>query len=581
MGYKRLTTATLFARLLSGVLGLGPGGEENGSIGGEDPLSGLARRGIHSARLNELYFRAPSGETCDCSLACSILTTEFGKQQVSTADDSDDPSGGYAAAQSRFWSTQQAQTRPACFFRPRSASDVSALVLVARAASCPFAAKGGGHAAFPGSSNSDGGITVDFAPHMAQVVPSADRRTVSIGPGNTWLHVYETLAPHNLSVVGGRVASVGVSGLLLGGGLSFFTGQYGWACDNVVNYEVVLASGEVVDVSADSPSYADLFWALKGGGGNFGVVTRFDVRAFEQGPLMWGGDIRYEFHSSRKAVASAVARFAEGDGGHGGGDPKAHMIASYAYAQAWDMWITSLMLDHADPLLLPENEGGHPAAFDDFVLADPAPLHSTLRTNSLANLTLDVDATSPFGFRNSYWTLTTGVDAQLLDDMAEVFVQEVAPLKGVRDVIPAISFQVVTRSQRAAMARAGGANANANALGVGGEGQEPLLLFVVSLRWALEEDDEAVLTACRNIVERSEALAKERGLDHPYLWYVYSEQQSFLYQESLFQDVFTGYGPENKQRLIEIAEKHDPTGVFQKLHPGHFKLNGAPAVWKY
>lgn len=93
-------------------------------------------------------------------------------------------------------------------------------MLVARAASCPFAAKGGGHAAFPGSSSSDGGITVDFGPHMARVAPSADRSTVSLGPGNTWLRVYETLAPHNLSVVGGRVASVGVGGLLLGGGVS-------------------------------------------------------------------------------------------------------------------------------------------------------------------------------------------------------------------------------------------------------------------------------------------------------------------------------------------------------------------------
>lgn len=93
------------------------------------------------------------------------------------------------------------------------------MILLSQATQCPFAVKGAGHAAFKGSSNSDGGITVEFS-HMNQVVPSTDRKTVSIGPGNNWLNVYSTLEPHNLTVIGGRVSSVGVSGLLLGGGVS-------------------------------------------------------------------------------------------------------------------------------------------------------------------------------------------------------------------------------------------------------------------------------------------------------------------------------------------------------------------------
>ena len=92
-------------------------------------------------------------------------------------------------------------------------------VLLARATQCNFVAKGGGHSAFKGSSNSDGGITLDFF-YMKQVDPSADRKTVSIGPGNAWVDVYSVLEPQNLTVVGGRVASVGVGGFLLVGGVS-------------------------------------------------------------------------------------------------------------------------------------------------------------------------------------------------------------------------------------------------------------------------------------------------------------------------------------------------------------------------
>lgn len=286
--------------------------------------------------------------------------------------------------------------------------------------------------------------------------------------------------------------------------MSFFTGQHGWACDNIVNYEVVLASGDIVDVNVDS--YPDLFWALRGGGGNFGIVTRFDVNAFElNGGVMWGGDIMYEFHGSKAAVAEASVRFAtEGYSK----DPKAHFISSFAYAQVYNMWVTDVMLDHAEP----QPEGSHPAVFDDFFLENP--VASTLKTNSLANLTIAIDATSPFGFRNSYWSLTTQMDVKLMEDILSIWEEEVDPVKNITAILPAISFQAITTSQLKSMTRNGG-----NALGIGG-GDKPLLIYVVSMMWALDSDDELVLTAAHNIVTRSGALARERGLDSPYLWYV-------------------------------------------------------------
>lgn len=125
------------------------------------------------------------------------------------------------------------------------------------------------------SSNIEGGITINFA-KLNEVTLSSDKSIASVGPGNTWYDVYIQLQPEDVQVIGGRVAAIGVGGLTLGGGVSFFSGEYGWACDNVYNYQVVTADGQIVDVNYDS-EYSDLYWALRGGGNNFGLVTRFDL----------------------------------------------------------------------------------------------------------------------------------------------------------------------------------------------------------------------------------------------------------------------------------------------------------------
>lgn len=142
------------------------------------------------------------------------------------------------------------------------------LVLSSRLTSCPFAVKGGSHAAFSGASSIDGGITITME-SFTQVLASADKKTVNVGPGNRWVDVYNALEPDGIGVSGGRVSSVGVPELILGGGISFFANKIGWACDNIASYEVVTASGAIVNVTPTS--FPDLYWALRGGGSNFGI----------------------------------------------------------------------------------------------------------------------------------------------------------------------------------------------------------------------------------------------------------------------------------------------------------------------
>lgn len=122
----------------------------------------------------------------------------------------------YANYTSSYWSLLQADVDPYCIFLPSSEIEVSVLVLLSRLTQCPFAAKSGGHAAFAGASSIQGGITVSFK-NMNSIKLSEDATTAAVQPGNTWATVYETLAPYDLTVLGGRVSAIGVGGLTLGG----------------------------------------------------------------------------------------------------------------------------------------------------------------------------------------------------------------------------------------------------------------------------------------------------------------------------------------------------------------------------
>jgi FAD/FMN-containing dehydrogenase len=111
--------------------------------------------------------------------------------------------------------------------------------------------KSGGHSAVPGGSNVEGGITISFE-KLSKITLAADRKTASFQPGHTWFDIYTALEKDNTAVIGGRVSDVGVGGLTLGGGISYLSSQYGLACDNVLSYEVVTASGVIINVSQTS-----------------------------------------------------------------------------------------------------------------------------------------------------------------------------------------------------------------------------------------------------------------------------------------------------------------------------------------
>ena len=190
----------------------------------------------------------------------------------------------YEARQDTYWSIG-ARIRPACIVRPKSTEEVSLAIKSLVAANGKFAIRSGGHTQWAGSNNIEGGVTVDLG-LLDWTRFNEATETVDLGPGGRWGKVYAELQRHGRVVAGGREGNVGVAGLILGGGNTFLTARTGFACDNVISYEVVLADGSIV--IADADNYVDLFRALKGGSNNFGVVTNFKMNAIKC-EKVWGG----------------------------------------------------------------------------------------------------------------------------------------------------------------------------------------------------------------------------------------------------------------------------------------------------
>jgi FAD/FMN-containing dehydrogenase len=175
---------------------------------------------------------------------------------------------------------------PAIVFQPTSAADVAAAVGFARDQRLLLSIKGGGHN-MAGTSIVEGGVTLDMS-RLRDVTVDSDARLVHVGSGCLLQDVDRATQAHGLAVpLGSFNSGVGVAGLTLGGGLGYLTRRFGWTVDSLEEVEIVTADGQLRTASDDQ--HADLFWALRGGGGNFGVITRFTFRLQEVGPTITGG----------------------------------------------------------------------------------------------------------------------------------------------------------------------------------------------------------------------------------------------------------------------------------------------------
>lgn len=184
--------------------------------------------------------------------------------------------------------------RPALIARSRGVADVVDAIRLARAEDLGVAVRGGGHNV-AGRATIDGGVMIDLSLMKGLYVDPRTRSARAQG-GSTWNDFNRETQLHGLATTGGVVSSTGIAGLTLGGGLGWLMGKHALALDNLLSVELVLADGRVV--RADEKENDDLFWALRGGGGNFGVATTLEYRLHEVGPAITGGLIAYPFEDA-------------------------------------------------------------------------------------------------------------------------------------------------------------------------------------------------------------------------------------------------------------------------------------------
>ncbi len=188
--------------------------------------------------------------------------------------------------------------RPVLIARCRGVADVVDAVNLARKLSLEVAVRGGGHNV-TGRSTVDGGLMIDLVP-MKGIHVDPYARTVHAQGGVTWAELNRETQLHGLAVTGGVVSTTGIAGLTLGGGIGWLMGKYGLALDNLRSVELVTAEGQVLRTSKDEQ--ADLFWAVRGGGGNFGVATSFEYQLHPVGPMITGGLVAHPFDRARDVL---------------------------------------------------------------------------------------------------------------------------------------------------------------------------------------------------------------------------------------------------------------------------------------
>jgi FAD/FMN-containing dehydrogenase len=271
--------------------------------------------------------------------------------------------------------------RPAVIARPLDVADVVAAVGYAVQEDLPIAVRGGGHSV-AGHCIGDGGVVVDLR-LMRFVSVDPDARLATCGGGALWEDLDPPCLRHGLATPGGTFGDTGVAGLTLGGGIGHLIGLHGLTLDNLVSATVVTAAGDVVRASKDE--HPDLFWALRGGGGNFGVVTDFTFRLHPVGQLR-AGQLVYDVADAVEVVGKWRELMADAPDG----------LATFAFIAR------SSVAEEQGAIVAVADFGGHGDEAIGDLLSDPDPIANTLRPMYYAELQ-EMFGRMPFGLRH-YWS---------------------------------------------------------------------------------------------------------------------------------------------------------------------------------
>ncbi|KAG4433869.1 hypothetical protein IFR05_010655 [Cadophora sp. M221] len=316
-----------------------------------------------------------------------------------------------------------------------------------------------------GAANTDGGVLISMSA-FKEVQVSEDEKSIKAGAGLNWYELYSAIEPHGLIVLGGRLRTIGVSGLTLGGGISYFTSKYGFAMGNALAYEVVTASGAIMTATATSDP--ELFWVLKGGGNNFGIVTKFTFATYRAPKVSTG----FQLHTEEVVdeYITAVANFAsyhkEIDTGAGG-------IFVGVYVKVRTVQIGKVE---------------KPSVFENFT-ALPSAIVSSYAAG-----------------REIFGTHSMLIDEASIRRMWKMFKAATEKMAHIHEFYSAFTFQPISRSA----VRVAKTNGVGNTWGL--DDRKPSLWWIIFTHWANASDEEEDIAWQNNIREEVHAANMEAGV---------------------------------------------------------------------
>ena len=463
-----------------------------------------------------------------------------------------------------YWAQQECEVVPECVCRPHDALQLSTAVKIlkrhydqSRKEGDPkaegwFAIRSGGHSPIPGAAGIKGGVLIDLS-LFCEVTPSVDSKSVVVGTGARWADVSNVLDEKGLAMVRGRNSAVGVGGLTLGGGLSFFYPRYGMVCSNIISYEVVLASGSIVTASVSTNP--DLWKALKGGSNNFGIVTRFTAPAFPSGNI-WSGFLYMPGFQASKVLGAFHEYLNRADSSKSTDTFDEHSagpLACFSYIQALRAQVISVNLVYTK---LPDTKNKWPGCWRSSSFASLWRFWSTCQVRTLTSATDEMNTLNPSGRRQIFGNVTIKNDAATL---AAVHASYCGAFASLPNNVKGLVFTLVLQPLLPDWVRKG----DSNPLGLYNEINNPLVIVSLTVNWDEIQDDKLVKTTTRRCVEQIETIAAANKTGHPYRYLNYCQE---------WQKPFEGYWKENLQFLHEVSRRYDPDGLFQKGCIGGFKL---------
>ncbi|CBF84557.1 hypothetical protein AN8964.2 [Aspergillus nidulans FGSC A4] len=429
----------------------------------------------------------------------------------------------YSARVESYWSLT-AQLKPWAIVRPRNTEEVSkAVKAIVATPDVKFAIRSGGHMQWPGANNIVNGITIDLG-LMNSTTYDPETGIASIQPGGTWAKSYQELEKQGRMVAGGREGKVGIGGLLTGGGKTFYTCRNGFACDQVVNYELVLADGSISN--ANSTTNPDLFRALKGGGNNFGVVTRFDMTTFSAVDV-WDCTITYPKKATLQ-LSEAIVDLTKNLAAY----PDDHILAMWTYLPKTE--------EHFVMVNMMNLEGVKEARTLEKFLGIPEQMNRVDTTVSVA--TKLTSFVVPSGKYDTWYTTTFKADPQIILKSASVFESLVSALK---NQVPYSNFytQIVLQPLPVSF------GAHSTARGGNMMGLDQMKVDCVLLVWAVEVDTPELNAnvagpTLKSAIEKIETYARSVKGDVGFRYLNYCDKE---------QDALGSYGEENVRHMKEVA----------------------------